>query len=161
MNQNLFLSPFPCVGTSPVAGKNTLSPRPLFLRFACLNFTSPLGIISSMPNSWFLKAGLVFLVSAASAFGQGDSSAALVAANLKVPKDFKVDLLYTVPKDKEGSWVAMCTDPKGRLIVSDQYGKLYRLTLPSTSVTAAPQIELIDAEIGCAQGLLYAFDSLY
>ena len=115
-----------------------------------------------MPNSWFLKAGFVLLVSAVTSFGQGNSSgASLVAANLKVPKDFKVDLLYTVPKDKQGSWVAMCTDPKGRLIVSDQYGKLYRLTLPSPSVTAEPQIEIIEAEIGFAQGLLYAFDSLY
>jgi putative heme-binding domain-containing protein len=109
-----------------------------------------------MPNSWFLKTGIALFVSAASVFGQG-----LVAANLKVPKDFKVDLLYTVPKDQQGSWVAMCTDPKGRLIVSDQYGKLYRLTLPAPNITAAPQIETIDVQIGCAQGLLYAFDSLY
>src|SRR5688572_22623161 len=115
-----------------------------------------------MPNSWFLKASFALVVSSATTFGQsGPSAPSLIAANLKVPKDFKVDLLYTVPKDKQGSWVAMCTDPKGRLIVSDQYGKLYRLTLPSTGVTAEPQIEIIEAEIGCAQGLLYAFDSLY
>src|SRR5687767_144682 len=116
-----------------------------------------------MPNSWFLKAGFALFVSAAATFGQSSSGAApsLVAANLKVAKDFKVDLLYTVPKDKQGSWVAMCTDPKGRLIVSDQYGKLYLLTLPAPGATAEPQIEIIEAEIGCAQGLLYAFDSLY
>lgn len=89
------------------------------------------------------------------------SATATPAANLKVAKDFKVDLLYTVPKENEGSWVAMCTDPKGRLIVSDQYGKLYRLTLPELSSTAQPAIEVIEIEIGCAQGLLYAFDSLY
>jgi putative heme-binding domain-containing protein len=83
------------------------------------------------------------------------------ASNLKIAKDFKADLIYTVPKDQEGSWVAMCVDPKGRLIVSDQYGKLYRLTLPPVDSTAAPKIETIDLKIGCAQGLLYAFDSLY
>jgi len=83
------------------------------------------------------------------------------ASNLKIARDFKADLLYTVPKDQEGSWVSMCVDPKGRLIVSDQYGKLYRLTLPPVDSTAAPQIENIDLKIGCAQGLLYAFDSLY
>src|SRR5436190_6289287 len=83
------------------------------------------------------------------------------ASNLKIAKDFKADLLYTVPKENQGSWVAMCTDPKGRLIVSDQYGKLFRLTLPPLNSTAAPQIETIDLPIGCAQGLLYAFDSLY
>src|SRR4051812_1368885 len=45
------------------------------------------------------------------------------ADNLKVAKDFKLELLYTVPKQREGSWVAMCVDPKGRLIVGDQSGK--------------------------------------
>jgi putative heme-binding domain-containing protein len=83
------------------------------------------------------------------------------ASNLKIAKDFKADLLYTVPKKQEGSWVSMCVDPKGRLIVSDQYGKLYRLTLPPTDSMEPPQIETIDLKIGCAQGLLYAFDSLY
>src|SRR5262249_55557454 len=47
---------------------------------------------------------------------------------IKVKKDFKVELLYSVPKDKQGSWVSLCVDPKGRLIASDQYGKLYRIT---------------------------------
>ncbi len=51
--------------------------------------------------------------------------------NLKVAKDFRVELLYSVPKDQEGSWVNMCVDPKGRLIVSDQYGGLYRVTPPA------------------------------
>ena len=35
---------------------------------------------------------------------------------------FEAELLYTVPRDIQGSWVAMCQDDKGRLIVSDQYG---------------------------------------
>ncbi|MGZ8899855.1 MAG: c-type cytochrome [Limisphaerales bacterium] len=115
-----------------------------------------------MSKSWFYKAAFILLAGTASTFAQANFSATGTAAsNLKVPKDFKVDLLYTVPKDKEGSWVAMCMDPKGRLIVSDQYGKLYRLTLPAVNATTAPQIETIEAEIGFAQGLLYAFDSLY
>ena len=81
---------------------------------------------------------------------------------LKVAKDFKVELLYTVPKDTQGSWVNMTVDPKGRLIVSDQYGKLYRVTPPPIgSETAAIKVEPIDVAIGEAQGLLWAFDSLY
>ncbi len=81
--------------------------------------------------------------------------------SLKVAKDFQVELLYTVPKDQEGSWVALCTDPKGRLIVSDQYGSLYRLTLPPLGTTEGLEMETIHLPIGQAQGLLYAFDSLY
>lgn len=53
--------------------------------------------------------------------------------NLKIAKGFQVELLYSVPKDQEGSWVNMCVDPKGRLIVSDQYGGLYRVTPPALS----------------------------
>ena len=79
----------------------------------------------------------------------------------KVAKDFKVELIHSVPKDQEGSWVSVCLDPKGRLIVSDQYGKLYRLTLPPLGTADGVKIETIDLPVGQAQGLLYAFDSLY
>ncbi len=53
------------------------------------------------------------------------------AARIKAPKGFQVDLVYSVPQATQGSWVNMTVDPKGRLIVSDQYGKLYRVTLAS------------------------------
>src|SRR5690606_24792179 len=34
-------------------------------------------------------------------------------AQIKAAKGFQVELLYSVPKDEEGSWVNMCTDPQG------------------------------------------------
>lgn len=81
---------------------------------------------------------------------------------LRVAKGFQVELLYSVPKDKQGSWVAMCVDNKGRLIVSDQYGALYRLTPPPAGAMLKPEdVEKIDLDIGGSQGMLYAFDSLY
>ena len=81
---------------------------------------------------------------------------------MKVAKGFKVELLYSVPRDDMGSWVAMCHDPKGRLIVSDQYGALYRVTPPAIGGNAADtKVEKIPAQIGMAQGLLWAFDALY
>ncbi len=82
-------------------------------------------------------------------------------ANMKVAKGFKVELLYSVPKDEMGSWVNLCIDPKGRLIVSDQYGALYRVTPPAIGAKGEVKIEKIPAQIGSAQGLLWAFDSLY
>lgn len=82
-------------------------------------------------------------------------------AGFRVAQGFKVERLYTVPKDEQGSWVNMAVDPKGRLIVSDQYGKLYRVTPPAIGQTGDPKIEPITAPIGEAQGLLWAFDSLY
>ena len=41
------------------------------------------------------------------------------------------------PRTSKGSWVNMTVDPKGRLIVSDQYGKLYRVTPPALGGDAA------------------------
>ena len=56
----------------------------------------------------------------------------------------------------------MCTDPKGRLIVSDQNGGLFRVTPPPIGNTnTQAKVEKIPADIGEAQGLLWAFDSLY
>ena len=80
---------------------------------------------------------------------------------LKVAKGFDVELLYSVPKAESGSWVNMCHDPQGRLIVSDQYGALYRLTPAGILGATELGIEKINVDIGEAQGLLWAFDSLY
>lgn len=89
------------------------------------------------------------------------------AETLTVAKDFKVELLYSVPKDVQGSWVSMCVDPKGRLIVSDQYGGLYRVTPPAIGGKASDMklekipIKTDGKDFGDAHGLLWAFDSLY
>lgn len=78
--------------------------------------------------------------------------------DLNVADGFKVELVYNVPKASQGSWVALTKDNDGRLIVSDQGGQgLYRITLTS----AAPIIDKIDVDLSGAQGLLWAFDSLY
>ena len=71
------------------------------------------------------------------------------AGQLRALKDFKAELLYPVPADKQGSWVSMCVDPKGRLIVSDQYGGLFRVTPPAIGGPAADtKIEKIDVPLG-------------
>ena len=85
-------------------------------------------------------------------------------SRLKIAKGFKVDLLYSVPREEQGSWVSMTIDPKGRLIVSDQYGKLYRVTPPAPDLNGSGSeatVEPIDVAIGEAHGLTWAFDSLY
>jgi putative heme-binding domain-containing protein len=96
------------------------------------------------------------------AASQRSAPSATPGDKFKVANGFRVDLLYTVPKDEQGSWVNMTVDPKGRLIVSDQYGKLYRVILPSLGgIPKNIQVEPISVDIGEAQGLLWAFDSLY
>jgi putative heme-binding domain-containing protein len=74
---------------------------------------------------------------------------------------FQAELLYSVPSEEEGSWVNLTVDEQGRLITSDQYGKLYRITVPPAGELGEIHIETIDLDIGMAHGLLCAFDSLY
>jgi len=72
---------------------------------------------------------------------------------------FKIELLYSVPKAEQGSWVSMTSDPKGRFIVSGQDGPMYRVT-PGEKPSDT-KVEPINLPIGHAQGLLWAHDSLY
>lgn len=94
---------------------------------------------------------------------------------LKLPAGFQAEHLYSPGDNKQGSWVSMTFDGKGRLITSDQYGALYRLQLPPIgSSSAKPTIEKLiigngaaadsaknHGGMGYAQGLLWAFNSLY
>lgn len=80
---------------------------------------------------------------------------------------YQVERLFTVPKEKLGSWVNITVDPKGRLIVSDQEKKGFcRVTPAPIGSTEETKVEHLDIRIGDqqisgAQGLLFAFDSLY
>ena len=80
-------------------------------------------------------------------------------ANFKMAKDFKLEHLYKVPKE-QGSWVALTQDDKGRLIASDQYGKLYRITPPPLS-GGDSVVEELPIPVGGAHGLLWNKGILY
>lgn len=95
---------------------------------------------------------------------------------LKLQAGFQAQHLYNPSEHGQGSWVSMAFDDKGRLITSDQFGSLYRMELPAIdSETLQPKIEQLHLQnsvltsdtvgskidIGYAQGLLYAFNSLY
>jgi putative heme-binding domain-containing protein len=110
-------------------------------------------------------------------------------AALQVAPGFKVELLYTVPKEEQGSWVALAVDPEGRITAADQYGGLYRITPPAPGTSAGTQVEKLAITLPAvtpppgsesrptpkravatdgsaspavgAHGLLYAFGSLY
>ncbi|HVK14806.1 MAG TPA: c-type cytochrome, partial [Gemmataceae bacterium] len=84
------------------------------------------------------------------------------ADQFNVLPGFQVEKLFTVPKDTMGSWVCVTVDPKGRIIASDQGDKgLYRITPPKIGGQEATKVEKLDVKITAAQGLLFAFDSLY
>ncbi|MDN3202988.1 c-type cytochrome [Algoriphagus sp. C2-7] len=91
-------------------------------------------------------------------------------AKLKLPDGFRAEHIYSPGDMDQGSWVAMTFDDKNRLITADQYGFLYRLEIPEIgSESLEPKIERLivgnvqapEVGMGYAQGLLYAFNSLY
>ncbi|BCX47362.1 hypothetical protein HAHE_12700 [Haloferula helveola] len=74
---------------------------------------------------------------------------------ITVPEGFVVEKLFDVAKD-QGSWVAITEDDKGRLICSDQYGGLYRVTLEG-----GPKVEPMNLKIGGSHGILWHRGALY
>lgn len=103
---------------------------------------------------------------------------------------FKVELLYSVPRTDQGSWVALTVDPKGRILASDQYGGIFRLTPPPVGTSTGLKVEKLAIDLNKvvvapppgepevkkarkapdgqvehletgAHGILCAFDSLY
>lgn len=107
-----------------------------------------------------MKSVLIFFL-ATNAFAQLADQATPVSA-IKMAKGFKAELLYSVPKEQQGSWVAMTQDDQGRLICSDQYGALYRITPPALDGSPSEtKVEKLSIDFGHCQGLLYANGSLY
>jgi putative heme-binding domain-containing protein len=80
----------------------------------------------------------------------------------ELPAGFKIERLFTVPRDELGSWVSLTFDLKGRLIVSDE-GKngLCRVTPPPLSGKGDTKVERLSAPVSGAMGLVVGFDSLY
>jgi putative heme-binding domain-containing protein len=94
---------------------------------------------------------------------EGPSPAPGAAAEpFNVPEGFRVERLFTVPREELGSWVSLTTAPDGRLYASDQGGKgLVRITPAGVAEATETIVERVPATITGAQGLLWAFDSLY
>ncbi len=84
----------------------------------------------------------------------------LDVANITVPDGFNVDLIHTVPKAEQGSWVSLTTDGKGRLLACDQGGKgLFRITVGDKPEQT--RVERMPVELSGAQGLVWHDDALY
>jgi len=79
-----------------------------------------------------------------------------------VPEGYRLEVLYA-PKDHEhGSWVSLAEAPDGQLYASDQWGDLYQFPIPASGeILDSTQVQRVPLDIGNAQGLLWAFNSLY
>lgn len=100
-------------------------------------------------------------------FTKADATPAQPREVFHLQPGFQVEHLFTVPKEKLGSWVNITSDSQGRLIVSDQGNLgLCRITPAPIGSPGETKVELLDIKIdgkqmSGAQGLLFAFDSLY
>ncbi|MFN7841760.1 MAG: c-type cytochrome [Pirellula sp.] len=91
--------------------------------------------------------------------GQDGEFTPEIASHAKVPEGFKIERIFQVPKPM-GSWVALTTDNQGRLIASDQGGAGLFVITPGNETTPT-RVQKLPVELSGAQGLLWAFDSLY
>ena len=82
---------------------------------------------------------------------------------IHLPEGFMAELLYSVPKEEQGSWVAITKDDSGRLYVSDQGGRgLFRVTPAAIGeADAVTRVERVPVDLSGAQGMCWAFGALY
>ena len=82
---------------------------------------------------------------------------------------FEVEWIYTVPKEKEGSWVSLTVDERGRFYASDQRDKgLFQIVVSESAQGPAASVKKVEVHdpdkaspVSGAQGLQFAFDSLF
>ena len=82
------------------------------------------------------------------------------ASAISIHKDFKVERIYSVPRD-QGSWVAMCFDDKGRIYASDQGPRLFRITPSRSGIESESKVEVVSDKWGFSQGMAFINGSLY
>jgi len=86
----------------------------------------------------------------------------LEPTDITVPEGFKIELLYTVPKEEQGSWVSLTKDDKGRFLASDQGDKgLYRIAVSENADGAEVAVEKVPVALSSAHGMVWAFDALW
>lgn len=93
---------------------------------------------------------------------QTGGSADNVPPELVLPEGFHSEVLYSPMQTDSSSWVSLAVDGEDGLFASDQYGMLYHIKpAPIGGNLEDTEVVALDLELGHAQGLLWAFNSLY
>ena len=136
------------------------------LAFKAEGWAKPISVAKLGANPW---GDVLAAAAPGAAKGKGAAKAegrrvATPAEALFVAKDFKVELLHS-GEPEEGSWVNLCKDDKGRLILSPQYraanadAGLLRVTLGKDGKVA--KREFIAKPLYDAQGMVFAHGALW
>ena len=81
---------------------------------------------------------------------------------LLLPEGFRAEVLFSPTKADSSSWVSLALDEEDGLFASDQYGVIYHIKpSPIGGDPKDTEVVALDLELGHAQGLLWAFNSLY
>ncbi len=81
---------------------------------------------------------------------------------IDVPEGFELEDLYTPSDHNRGSWVALEEGENGMLYACDQYGHIYHFPIPEIGAPLDTNaIKKVSFPLGRANGMLWAFNSLY
>lgn len=121
-----------------------------------------LGAVGDPAVTWTSKVTLTS-VDQAEAIAIDATPKAQAVSDLNLLPGFKAELLYTVPKTQQGSWVSMANAPDGGFYVSDQddAGLFHVMPAPLGNPDGETVVKSVPAPISSAQGMLWAFDGLY
>lgn len=83
----------------------------------------------------------------------------------QVPQGFELEELFETidsVEGSQGSWVSIAEAPNNTFYTCNQYGGIYKFQMPEVGGRLDPtQVDSLELNIGRAQGLLWAFNSLY
>ncbi len=96
--------------------------------------------------------------------GSGEGTAPK-SDEFQIAEGFEAELLYTVPKGEQGSWVSLCVAPDGSFYATDQGGKgLFRIVVGEGAAEVTP-LKVTEAgsdkALSGAQGLSWFQGSLW
>ena len=89
---------------------------------------------------------------------RGSTGTVAAPESLILQPGFKAELVHTVPKSEQGSWVSLALSPTGDLVAGDQGGVLWRISLKDPT---KPVVTKIDTKLFGCHGLLFAHGALY
>lgn len=115
------------------------------------------------PTFRFMLRGLSFTFLVITLFSCTTKDPYVNLTNVQVPAGFKVEKLYSPSDSTHGSWVSLAHIKEDQFVASDQYGLIYRIRIPAVE-SNEKEVIVSPLEIdglGKAQGLLWAFNSLY